>query len=1034
MKTHFLNALLQTSKENRLLFEKPGEKPATAAEGAKAEGKDADKPAPAAEGAKTDKPENPTEADFKAKSQEKITTLKTIVGPVSENKDGKYTKGLAETAKKTIAAITEIEEILKDEKALEKKVNKEKAKKALLKLEEALKVFSKEELEANEKAQKDLIALRKKLEDKKKEITEDEVLKKLGVKPEELEAKKKEYGLKDKYDALFKKEEDSIKDDPSISTKDLQAKIHKLNEELDELTVDSVIEGIKTIEKLKKFNEKAYEVMKKGNDGKDLDFTLEEFKGVMGTYKLGEHENSEEKAKAKSIMDALKKNQEALKKEGIVLGFLGGTDGNDFKKELDSNPEFNKNKKEAFTGLLAFDVNGKVSPVLTADQKDLIGKYLAATDVKAFFSDAAIKSKFFDGGGLFDLALSYQRAQDRKRTFTGKKDAVLDPKEDVLVIERGTSKDQKNEERKSGIVLIEAKVGDISQYREFRTEIKKNSPNATDEEIEAKTMEVFKEGKYGGSFEGALVNPEFQKAVNERLNKAPEAPAYTMEFKDNKLTVKFKDEEKPREYIVGKLPDGVTAKVEDGKYLVITSGEDKAFIELDSSKVASQDFVKDSMSLRRSHAITIDVKANPPTITVEKRKEVADHGYIYNEETKELTVKNKDTGKVDKYKINAPADVEISATESDDGDFFLNITAGDKNAWIEFDESGKFVADSSDEAKAKGLELAKTHDTTLDGTNINIKAKVAPEVAAKKTFEEAKASGDIEENKTEAGKWQPKAGYIWVDSPVGKATAVEQNWAVKPAPEAAPVKELSEKEKEDKNYYKGKGIPHMTEAEALAEGHIKVGANDKIETKEGYTWVVSGEDEKGKYEGHSNYAVKKVEAPAPVPPVEPPTPIKPPAPEVTPPAAPNAAEEQARAEKAAAAEALKTTLGAAKTSVEAKIKDVETTIDAEEGALTKGAAKDKMAAAKSDLNITFANVKGLLGEAEAFAKAGKTSEAKNKYDEAQKVLDAKLVEAQEADSRESYLAQGTRDKIKELRDEVAAQQTKVKASFDKVTK
>lgn len=1007
MKTHFLNALLQTSKENRLLFdEKPADKPAPAVEGAKA-----DKPAPATEGTKTDKPEKPTEAEFKAKSQEKITALKTIVGPVSENKDGKYTKGLAETAKKTIAAITEIEEILKDEKALEKKANKEKAKKALLKLEEALKVFSKEELEANEKAQKDLIALRKKLEDKKKEITEDEVLKKLGIKPEELEAKRKELGLKAKIDDAFKKGEDKFKDDPSISTKDLQKKIDERNKDLDKLTLDFAVEGVKFDEKLKKFNEKAYEVMKKGNDGKDLDFTLEEFKGVMGTYKLGEHENSEEKAKAKSIMDALKKNQEALKKEGIVLGFLGGTDGNDFKKELDSNPEFNKNKKEAFTGLLAFDVNGKVSPVLTADQKDLIGKYLAATDVKAFFSDAAIKSKFFDGGGLFDLALSYQRAQDRKRTFTGKKDAVLDPKEDVLVIERGTSKDQKNEERKSGIVLIEAKVGDISQYREFRTEIKKNSPNATDEEIEAKTMEVFKEGKYGGSFEGALVNPEFQKAVNERLNKEPEAPAYTMEFKDNKLTVKFKDEEKPREYIVGKLPDGVTAKVEDGDSLVITSGEDKALIYFNEGKEVNQYLVEGSMSLRRSHAIMVDVKANPPTITVEKRKEVADHGYIYNEETKELTVKNKDTGKVDKYKINAPADVGISAIESDDGDFFLNITAGDKNAWIEFDESGKFVADYSDEAKAKGLELAKTHDTTLDGTNINIKAKVAP--ADKPAEKPADYDYKLSVDGTKLSFTATNGTFEYtIQKPEGAKLAVEKD-GTDPNDKFVSIE--------------------LNGAKAIFEFDPKTGSF----IDGALTGVKDLRDEYDiKYDNKARTIsiTPKVKPPV-TPPVEPPTPIKPPAPEVTPPAAPNAAEEQARAEKAAAAEALKTTLGTAKEEVSKKMDAADAAIQKDDSFLAMtGVPKSRMEEAKADFKSTFVKVKGLLGDAETLAKAGKMEEAKDKYGEAQTFLAEKLKKAKEKDGAEGSLKPATQATLEALRAEVAAQEPKVKTAFEKVTK
>jgi hypothetical protein len=915
MKTHLLNALAQTSRENRLLFEKPPEaQPPAQAEGAKAEGKAADKPDPA-------KAEQPTEADFKAKSQEKITALKTIVGPVGENKDGKYTKGLAETAKKTIAAITEIEEILKDEKALEKKANKEKAKKVLLKLDEDLKVFSKEQLEANEKVQKDLIAVRKKLEDKKKEITEDAVLKKLGVKPEELEAKRKELGLKAKFDDVFKKGEDALKDDPNISAKDLQKKIDESNQDLDKVTLDLAVEAIKLGEKLKKLNEKVYNILKNGNDGKELDFKLEEFQSAMGTYKLGEHENPAEKAKAKSIMDALKKNQEALKKEGIILGFFGGTDGNDFKTKLDSNTEFNKNKKEAFQGILEFKKAGKIA--LTPEHEELINKYLAATDIKAFFSDAAIKSKFFDGHGLFDLALSYQRAQDRKRLFTGKKDAVLDPKEDVISFELGSSKAQDNDERKSGMFVVEVEKNYKYTTPEFRAEIKKVSPNATDDEIEAKTVEVFNEKKHGDKIEDARKNPEFIKAVNERLNKAPA--------------------QKPPE----------------------ESNEEKA-----------------------------------------ERAECLKNGTHYKTKKEAL-----DAG-----------DIEETDYPGKPGEKLLVIK----------DKNKEFV-------------------TKGPTTNFALKDK-APELAAKKTFDEAKASGDIEESKTEAGKWQPKAGHIWVDSPVGKATAAEQNWAVKRAPAPAPgtieqsktdhaytlpnkdgqfnVTLLGETTPKDYEFMWDNGNPTFGLSKDPNDNYVTItidGRTSLVEFDRGTKELKATDaDTNNKFSEKFSMArpdaSRKINITSVVPPVEPPAPIKPPD-------APNAA-----AEKAAAAEALNTTLGTAKAKVEEKIKIIEDTIDKAEGAFTKGTAQEKIAASKQDLHETFTKVKGLLGEAEKLAKEGKMPEAKAKYAEAQKILDEKLRAAQEQDSKESYLEKVTQDKIKDLRDEVATQKTKVDAAFDKVTK
>ncbi len=891
---YLLNKILATTKENRLVFmaPKPVDAPASGTETADP----GPKPAEAA-------PTTPKKVE-KKDVQDRLGLLEKKVDEVLKPADGvKYTDGLTQGAQEIKNKLTEINNTLKDDK-------KEIPEADLKKFDKELKKYEKEgEKDLDKKYDKDTLAAdaaektaRDVLKETKAEVTADKVAEKLKTKNPLTDDQKKE--LKAKIDVNVGKIEKDLDDklkDPKSTAADKKTAAEAAATALSGITVDAVAtstaEAIEATEKQKALIKRAYEVMKTTADGKkeNLKFTEEELTKVMGTYELGKYENPQEKAKTLEIMKALKDNKEALEAKNIHIGFLGGTDGTNYKDKLGEDKDFNDKKSEAFKDLLDFNANGRVSPTLTTDQIASIKAYNTAVaagmpDVKTFFDDAATKSKFFTGGGIFDLALAYQRAQDRNMQIFGK-DAKLNSKLDYLNLELGTTNDTPSE-RKSGIIFVETEVEQPP------------TPPVVDYKI---------------------------KVTGELVITPPKDPAHPNE------------DPKPTTYELTPIP-GTTGGIE-----II---EGKPSIRIDANTTVP---------------IPLDDAGFPKS--------------------------DKDT------------------------DYIFTVTPG---------VSGKL---STIEVK---------------------KVEIIAEVVVVKTFEQAKTDKDIVVDDATKNTWKPKLNHIWGE-PLKAGETQRTNWAIKPI-ETAPVAPANiEQSKDDHTYtlpdkdgkFKAtflgettaKDYEFMWDKETPAFGLSKDPNDNYVTiTIDGRTSLVEFDrgtkefkstdaDPKNKFSEKFSMAALDAQGKINITPVLPATPAN------NPPAAPAAS-----AEKAAAAEALNTTLGTAKTSIEAKIADVETTIDKEEGAMTQSAAKDKMAAAKADMSATFVKVKGLLGEAESLASASRVPEAKAKYEEAQKILDAKLAEAQEADPRESWLTDATKAKIKALRDEAAAQKAKVTAAFEKVIK
>jgi hypothetical protein len=455
---YLLNKILETTKENRLLFMAPDKAPDAPA-------KAADAPAKAAEAGGEKKKETPDET--KAKIEKDVAALKQQVEKAAKDTEFKtYTKGLVERAQASMKDVEAMEKLIKDNptaeglaKALDTKENKEALKKFNDHLKEK---FDTDTLAADESV--------KKVQDattaKKAEVTADKVAEELGKKvpPVTLtEAQKKEVTAK--IEKAFKDIEVTIDPKAKANEKatDLKTNADAALVKINEITLESFVKAIETeiadAEKQKAVVERAYGVLVEAAKPGKLEFSLEDLQNVIGTYALGEYDKPSDKPKHAAIMKALKDNEKVLKDANINIGFLGGTDGTNYKEKLITDKDFNEKKNAALQGLLVMNANGGVSPALTPDQITLITDYntavTAGMPAVATFLDKAGSNhdKFFKGGGIFDLGLAYQRAQDRKIAFTGDTTATLN-KADTLQLALGSGNDAVDE-RKSGIVLVD---------------------------------------------------------------------------------------------------------------------------------------------------------------------------------------------------------------------------------------------------------------------------------------------------------------------------------------------------------------------------------------------------------------------------------------------------------------------------------------------------------------------------------------------------------------------------------------------------
>ncbi|MDA1060253.1 MAG: hypothetical protein O3B47_00475, partial [bacterium] len=187
-----------------------------------------------------------------------------------------------------------------------------------------------------------------------------------------------------------------------------------------------------------------------------VEMTPEKIKNAIRLYDLGEYKTTDE-GEAKAILNKLAD----LKIPGVKIDFMGGTDATEHK--LKRSKTYHKNKAAAFATLRAFHP-AKLNINLTEEQLAKIEAYETAANAGKGYEHLkglpdAERREFLDGGGLFDMALATQRAEDMQKRIHGE-NATLDPAtQNGLYIELGGTP-KTREERKSGLKFsaVEAQV------------------------------------------------------------------------------------------------------------------------------------------------------------------------------------------------------------------------------------------------------------------------------------------------------------------------------------------------------------------------------------------------------------------------------------------------------------------------------------------------------------------------------------------------------------------------------------------------
>ncbi|MCX6733769.1 MAG: hypothetical protein NTX63_03060 [Candidatus Peregrinibacteria bacterium] len=197
-------------------------------------------------------------------------------------------------------------------------------------------------------------------------------------------------------------------------------------------------------------------------------------------YNLAEHDeaNRTPKLEAQRIIDKIIAAKKEGKLKGITFLYLGGTNGqrhdlNKLEKRMASEiKQWHEKKSEAFRNIL----KGKntIQPVelrtFIAANEGLIKEYQAkvgagnAAALKTFL--ATNNAEFCDAGGLFDLALAYQRADDLYGVMNeGKK---IDPLKDVVTLDLRTgagSEDLENCRSKLEFTMLEGATGEVQPQK-----------------------------------------------------------------------------------------------------------------------------------------------------------------------------------------------------------------------------------------------------------------------------------------------------------------------------------------------------------------------------------------------------------------------------------------------------------------------------------------------------------------------------------------------------------------------------------------
>lgn len=167
------------------------------------------------------------------------------------------------------------------------------------------------------------------------------------------------------------------------------------------------------------------------------------------TYKGGNYKEGKRSARAKEIMDKIKELKDKL--SGIRLEYFGTTDA--MKYALPKDESWHGEKVETFLKILTFESNQRISSNILFTKKTLtlINEYIKAPDKEEFLSSSPNKNEFIRGGGIFDIATCFQRAENIKMEYEGTPYVFSKLSQDEVVNLRINTSEENEKYRTAGI-------------------------------------------------------------------------------------------------------------------------------------------------------------------------------------------------------------------------------------------------------------------------------------------------------------------------------------------------------------------------------------------------------------------------------------------------------------------------------------------------------------------------------------------------------------------------------------------------------
>lgn len=180
-----------------------------------------------------------------------------------------------------------------------------------------------------------------------------------------------------------------------------------------------------------------------------IDESVEAVRGALLHYELGKYEHTSDSSPAKAILDKIAAAKSAGKLPQMELVFQGGSDGTRYSVEKikTNGSAWHQEKKGAFQMLLdaAFIEPASVQQMIQSNRA-LLERYIVSPDPDSII--AANRSLFVTGGKLFDIATSFQRSMDARKSFYS---GAFNPKQEKVFIDLQRVIGKKY--RKSGILM-----------------------------------------------------------------------------------------------------------------------------------------------------------------------------------------------------------------------------------------------------------------------------------------------------------------------------------------------------------------------------------------------------------------------------------------------------------------------------------------------------------------------------------------------------------------------------------------------------